>query len=277
MTTNPPPQFFGLFEVLHGLDLPGTEVGDLYEGFHAAFYDFLTGGDDYDIPHYVRAAEEHGGPILEVACGSGRLAVPLARAGFEVTAVDIAPDMIARLRRRLLAEPREVALRVRPQLADARRMTIDRPHRVALIGAMSVCLLRDPRERIAVFRGIGDALAPDGRFLLDFLETSPEALRAQDAEVLALPARLTGVKRFTLVGRRWLPEENAQLVNFATEEVDPLGRTRRYLGTTLKAIVSETELREQLAEAGFDVLGIDTTQTTGDGAERVRLLTCRPR
>ena len=273
------PRFFGLFEVLHELDLPGTQVGDLYEGFHAAFYDQLTGGDDFDIPHYVRAAEEIGGPVLEVACGSGRIAVPLARAGFQTTAVDIAPDMLALLRRRLLAEPRDVALRVRPTLADARELSVDRPHRLAIIGAMSVCLLRDHEDRVAAFRSIRNALEPDGRFLLDFLETSSEALRAQDAEVLAIPARASGgASRFTLLGRRWVPEENVQLVNFATEEVDPVGRTRRYLGSTTKAIVGEDELRAQLERADFEVLSIQTIQVVGEGAtaERIRLLTCRP-
>jgi SAM-dependent methyltransferase len=271
-------RFFGLFEVLHELELPATQTEDLYDGFHAGLYDVLTGADDFDVPHYLERAQATGGPVLELACGSGRLALPLARAGYEVTGVDIAPDMLRLLRRRLLSEPAEVARRVRPLLADARTIELERPHRLAIIGAMSICLLRAPEDRAAMFAAIRRALAPDARFCLDYLQTSPAALRAQDAEVLALPQRGPRSTRVTLLGRRWIREEGVQLVNFYTEDVDPLGRTRRYLGSTTKAIVDGGELRAQLSESGFEVESEQTTSTLGEGetAEEIRLLTCRP-
>jgi len=270
-------RFFGMFEVLHDLDLPATQTEDLYDGFHAGLYDVLTGADDFDVPHYLERAQATGGPVLEIACGSGRLALPLARAGYEVTGVDIAPDMLRLLRRRLLSEPPEVARRVRPVLADARTLEVDRPHRLAIIGAMSVCLLRSHEDRTAMFAAIRRALEPDARFCLDYLRTSPAALLAQDAEVLALPQPGPRTTRVTLLGRRWIRDERVQVVNFYTEEIDPLGRTRRHLGSTTKAIVDGDELRAQLAESGFTVESEQTTQTLGEGetAEEIRLLTCR--
>ena len=269
-------RFFGLFSVLHELDLPATQAEDLYDGFNAGLYDVLTGADEFDVPHYLDAARRTGGPVLELACGSGRLAIPLARAGYDITGVDIAPDMLRLLRRRLLSEPPDVAARVRPLLADARTFEADRPHRLAIIGAMSICLLRSHAERVALFAAVRGALAPDGIFCLDYLQTSPAALRAQDAEVLALPQPGPRSTRVTLLGRRWIPDEAVQLVNFYTEDIDRLGRTRRHLGSTTKAIVGP-ELREQLREGGFEIESEITTQTLGAGktAEQIRLLTCR--
>ena len=56
-----------------------------------------TSSDDPgDLPLYLALAERTGGPVLELAAGTGRLAVPLAAAGHEVTAVDNDPHMLAR-------------------------------------------------------------------------------------------------------------------------------------------------------------------------------------
>src|SRR5664280_1963766 len=49
-----------------------------------------------DVDLYVAMASRSGGPVLEIAAGSGRVAVPLARAGYDVTLVDIDPAMLAR-------------------------------------------------------------------------------------------------------------------------------------------------------------------------------------
>jgi SAM-dependent methyltransferase len=269
-------RFFGLFEQLHRLELPATDAEELYEGFHAGLYDLLTGADDYDLPYYLEQARETGGPVVELACGSGRVLLPLARAGFEVTGVDLAPDMLRRLRRRLLDEAPEVAARAKVRQGDMRELEVETPPRLVILGAMSVCLLHSHEDRVRCFKAVARALAPGGRFCLDFLETSPAALRAQDAEIVTLPEVVPASKRFTLLGRRWLPEDRVQLVNFYSEEVDPLGRTRRHLGSTAKAIVAGDELRAQLAEAGLEVVSEDTLRELGEGdeAERIRMLAC---
>src|SRR6476659_5247544 len=59
----------------------------------ARYYDLDLLDDPGDLDLYLAMAERTGGPVLELAAGSGRLAVPLARAGYAVTAVDNAPEM----------------------------------------------------------------------------------------------------------------------------------------------------------------------------------------
>src|SRR5436309_14123820 len=60
----------------------------------APFYDVEHAHFDEDLNLYVNFAELCSGPLLELACGSGRLLVPLAREGYELTGVDSSASML---------------------------------------------------------------------------------------------------------------------------------------------------------------------------------------
>jgi SAM-dependent methyltransferase len=53
---------------------------------------------DTGVAFYAALAQETGGPVLEVACGTGRVAIPIARQGFAVTGLDVVPAMLERAR-----------------------------------------------------------------------------------------------------------------------------------------------------------------------------------
>src|SRR5947209_9095078 len=67
----------------------------------APFYDSEHAQFDEDLDLYRNFAELCGGQILELACGSGRLLLPLARAGFTLTGVDSSDAMLKLARRQL--------------------------------------------------------------------------------------------------------------------------------------------------------------------------------
>ncbi|HEY8800164.1 MAG TPA: class I SAM-dependent methyltransferase, partial [Candidatus Limnocylindrales bacterium] len=64
----------------------------------ARLYDLDLVEDPGDLDLYLALAGRTGGPILELAAGTGRLAIPLAEAGHRVTAVDLDPAMLERAR-----------------------------------------------------------------------------------------------------------------------------------------------------------------------------------
>ncbi len=66
----------------------------------APFYDLDLEGYDDDVAMYRKLAKERGGRVLEFGCGTGRVAVPLARSGLAVTGVDVSAAMLARARDR---------------------------------------------------------------------------------------------------------------------------------------------------------------------------------
>ena len=71
----------------------------------ARLYDLDLTDDPGDLDLYLALADRAEGPILELAVGTGRLAVPLAEAGHLVTGVDLDPAMLDRARRRARAAP----------------------------------------------------------------------------------------------------------------------------------------------------------------------------
>ena len=58
----------------------------------------IEDNSDTGIAVYSALAQETGGPVLEIACGTGRVSIPIARLGFAVTGVDIVPGMLAQAR-----------------------------------------------------------------------------------------------------------------------------------------------------------------------------------
>ena len=75
------------------------EHDNLEEFSDPANYD-MEDPSDTGFAFYAGLAQETGGPVLEIACGTGRVSIPIARRGFAVTGVDIVPGMIAQARRK---------------------------------------------------------------------------------------------------------------------------------------------------------------------------------
>ncbi len=76
---------------------------------------------DTGVAFYSALAWEAGGPVLEIACGTGRVAIPIARQGFAVTGLDVVPAMLERARFKAEA----AGLSVRWVEDDARRFDLD--------------------------------------------------------------------------------------------------------------------------------------------------------
>ncbi len=86
---------------------------NLYEDeWSAEIYDCQVQSVE-DLPLWQSLAESARGPVLELACGTGRLLLPLARAGFSVTGLDASPFMLAVAKRKLMQEEDGVRARCR--------------------------------------------------------------------------------------------------------------------------------------------------------------------
>lgn len=112
-------------------------------------------------------------PILDVGCGSGDLAIALARDGHEVLGIDFAEGAVARARSKLARLPPPVARRVEFRVADALRPSrLDR--RFGAVVDSGFLHLFEPEERDRFARELASVLRPGGRYyLLEFAVTFP--------------------------------------------------------------------------------------------------------
>src|SRR5258705_13346196 len=99
----------------------------LYED--AELYDQEFCDRNLEIPFYRRQALASGGPVLELACGSGRLTFPIAAAGVEIAGVDVSPAMIEQARKRSAQQ----AVSIDWHIQDIRQMSLGRRFQMAFI------------------------------------------------------------------------------------------------------------------------------------------------
>src|SRR5262245_48920680 len=114
-----------------------------------------------DVAFYVALAGEARGPVVELAVGTGRVAVPIAeRTGRRVIGIDISAEMLAVARRR--AAEAGVGLDLRQ--GDMRELALDEPTDLVICPFRAMLHLRDHVERVQVMRRVRNSLVPGGRF-----------------------------------------------------------------------------------------------------------------
>src|SRR6267142_5953053 len=79
-----------------------------------------------DVAFFLNEAVNAGGPVVELGCGTGRVLIPIARAGVEIVGVDSSSHMLSVCRDRLAREPEAVQSRVRLVQADMRSFHVNR-------------------------------------------------------------------------------------------------------------------------------------------------------
>jgi SAM-dependent methyltransferase len=122
--------------------------------------DVECGSYSADLPLWRELAEEARGPVLDLGCGTGRVALDLAARGHDVIALDIDPELTRELERRA----RERGLPLEVLTADARRFTLPREVGLALAPMQMVQLLGGPAGRSAMLAAVRAHLFAGGRF-----------------------------------------------------------------------------------------------------------------
>ena len=130
------------------------------EGF-ADRYDEWSAEMTEDVPFYVELARETDGPLVELAVGSGRVAIPVAEAtGRAVLGIDTSPAMLAQARERAAAAGVELELRE----GDMRDLELDQAAGLVYCPFRGLLHLPTWADRRRVFERVAASLRPGGRF-----------------------------------------------------------------------------------------------------------------
>ncbi len=137
---------------------------DSFEEFRdPVTYDLQCDGFAEDFPVIEQWAAKLGAPLLDLACGTGRMAIHMALKGYPVTGVDIVPEMIAHARRKAA----ERGVSVEWHVADARSFALGQqfPFAFMLMNAFQFLLTRADHE--AMLARVRAHLQPGGCFLFE--------------------------------------------------------------------------------------------------------------
>jgi SAM-dependent methyltransferase len=143
-------------------------------------YDVLAGDAQADeLDFYLTEARRRGGEVLELGCGTGRLAIPLARKGHTVTGLDLSSAMLAHASKKAAAANVVVKL----VCGDIRAFDVEsRRFGLIFIALNSLLHLHSAEDIVACFRGAARHLAPGGAFIVDVFNPSLAMLSRKKEE-----------------------------------------------------------------------------------------------
>ena len=143
----------------------------------APFYDTYAQAT-FDIPFFLQETTKSSGEVLELMAGTGRVSLPLVRAGVQLTCVDNAPEMLTRLRQKLAQEQ----LSAQVYEMDVRDLALDKQFDLIILPFHSFSELVSPTDRKQALERIYEHLASGGRFICT-LHNPPQRLRTIDGQL----------------------------------------------------------------------------------------------
>lgn len=179
----------------------------------ARFYDLTHANLTDDLPLVLQLAAQAGDPVLELGCGSGRLLLPLARAGHSVAGLDLSAAMLDRARVRLALEETAVQQRVTLHQADMTQFTLPDAAEFGLVVVPYNTMLHlETNQALAMLRQVWGILQVNGRLFIDLANPVDIASTPEDA-LLSLENVLTD------------PETGELIVHLASNRLDTAEQT----------------------------------------------------
>jgi SAM-dependent methyltransferase len=142
----------------------------------ARVYDPWSASVTEDVEFYVEEARASGGPVVELACGTGRICVPVAKAGIRVIGVDASEGMLEVARDFARAEGVEALLDLR--LGDMREPPVEERVPLVLIPFRSLLHMTTEADRLRALGGARSVLAPGGRLVFDVFAPADDDIEA---------------------------------------------------------------------------------------------------
>ena len=155
----------------------------------ARYYDLDVADERADIDMYLALAAASDGPVLELACGSGRICIPLAAAGHDVTGIDLDADMLDRARQAWAdaqaQDPQAGSLSLRR--ADVIGLSLKRRFDLVILGFNSYLVIGegDASVQQAVLNVMARHLTRDGRAVIDTWLPTAEDLGLYDGRLIS--------------------------------------------------------------------------------------------
>ncbi len=139
----------------------------------AKFYDFIY-FDNCDLDFYLEEARNAKGPLLEIACGTGRISLILAKRGYDVTGLDNSSAMLNEFKKKII-ENKDISIYKR----DMRDFSLGRKFGLIILPYRSFLHLKNDHERLNTLKCIFNHLEKNGKAIIHLYNPTMEDLEMQ--------------------------------------------------------------------------------------------------
>jgi SAM-dependent methyltransferase len=218
-------------------------------GLTAVWHDVECAAYTADLELWRELAAAADGPVLDLGCGTGRVALDLAERGYDVTGLDSDPALVEELRRRA----RDRGLRVEAVAGDARSFALDRAFALVISPMQVVQLLGGPAGRARMLDAVHRHLDPgavlaaalanpfDGWSETDSLPPLPDVREEHGWVYSSTPVAVRRANRSFLIERH-------------RQAVSPAGDMTEEMATIELDSVTADQLESEAEAAGFRAL-----------------------
>jgi SAM-dependent methyltransferase len=212
-----------------------------------------------DAEFYLARAKESSGTVLELGCGTGRVLLPIARAGIAVTGVDASELMLAKLKEKLDREARHVRDRVELHLGELTTFELGRKFPLITMPFRPFQHLLEVEDQTRCLGQVKKHVAPGGRLVFDMFNPDPRRLfdpvwlqeSAPQVEFAMPDGRQVKLAERTAAFHRSRQVNDVEMIFYVTH---PDGRTERLVHAFSFRYFFHYEVEHLLARCGFRVV-----------------------
>jgi len=200
-------------------------------------YDAEEAPTDYGVAFYCALAQEAGGSVLEIACGTGRVTIPVAKLGFPTTGLDIVPGMLER------AKSKSAGLPIRWVEGDARTFDLQEQFRFIFLTGNAFQAFVTNTEQAALLQRVYAHLHHEGLFAFETRNPLFPTTNTREGGFPLLETRNEDRPSFINVDGHEVRESTTQVYDHITQILHLAGEKRWYDGKEEHTKVTHIALR----------------------------------
>ena len=154
-----------------------VKYGDYSEDIFSDLYDYLPlYAERGDVEFYLNCANKYGGDLLELGCGTGRVAIPLAYLDLNIIGLDYSMPMLKKLKRKLQGEPDSISERIMLIRGDMTDFRFNRKFDLIIMPFRPFQHLISTDDQVNCLNRVREHLSPNGVFIFDMFNPTPAVL-----------------------------------------------------------------------------------------------------